>query len=98
MMTERKETNEQKHEICMKGREVLDVCGVTDVLRFDEESVVLSTVCGTLTVEGTSLRVKALDPTAGTAAVDGRIDAIFYTEEENNAKGNRRGFLSRLFG
>jgi sporulation protein YabP len=98
MMTERKEMNEQKHEICMKGREVLDVRGVTDVLRFDEESVVLSTVCGTLTVEGTSLHVKALDPTAGTATVDGRIDAFFYTDGENDAKGNRRGFLSRLFG
>ena len=98
MIAERKETNTREHGFTMKGRETLDVYGVTDVLRFDEEGVVLSTVCGTLTVEGTSLHVKALDPGQGTAAVEGRIDAVVYTDGESDVHGSRRGFFSRMFG
>ena len=98
MIAERKETNTREHGFTLKGRESLDVYGVTDVLRFDEEGVVLSTVCGTLNVEGTSLHVKALDPVQGTAAVEGRIDAVVYSDGESDSRGNRRGFLTRMFG
>ena len=34
------------HRIQLLGRKSMEVCGVTDVISFDEQLVVLNTVCG----------------------------------------------------
>ena len=43
------------HRIQLLERKSLEVCGVTDVISFDEQLVVLSTVCGSMEIEGNAL-------------------------------------------
>ena len=97
MNAERKENTASMQSLYLKDRGLLEVHGVKDVLRFDEDSVVLSTVSGTLTVEGSALRVKALDPDRGTVTVEGRVDALIYEDPSTTEKSESRGFFGKLF-
>ena len=72
-------------------RKHLDVNGVIDVIRFDDTSVVLQTVCGELTIEGAGLKMSVLDKDKGIVSLDGQVDSIYYSEETNETK-------KRLFG
>ena len=87
---------EQQKEKCQQVlgltmRKHLDVNGVIDVIRFDDVSVVLQTVCGELTVEGNGLKMSVLDKDKGIVSLDGQVDSIYYSEETNETK-------KRLFG
>ena len=92
--------NTEKHNstqmLSLHDRESLEVNGVNDVVRFDEEGVVLSTVCGTLTVEGTSLHVRVLNLEEGKVEIDGKVDALLYFDASEDG-GAKRGLLARLF-
>ncbi len=83
--------------LVLRDRKLLEVRGVTDVVRFDEESVVLSTSCGTLTVEGASLHVQVLNLEQGTVTVEGRVDSMLYFDPEPAGKGERGGLFGKLF-
>ena len=83
--------------LVLRDRKLLEVRGVTDVVRFDEESVVLSTSCGTLTVEGASLHVQVLSLEQGSVTVEGRVDSLLYFGPEPAGKGERGGLFGKLF-
>ena len=80
------------HKLTLDGREKLTVTGVTEVLSFDENSVVMNTPLGALTVLGENLVLKTLSAEGGNLAVSGHISAAQY-EEPRPA-----GFWRRLLG
>ena len=81
------------HKLTLDQRQKLTMCGVTEVVSFDEECVVLKTALGTLLVQGHQLQLKQLALEGGQMAVEGRISSLHY--EEPKAVG---GWRSRLFG
>ena len=91
---ERAPEGAKKHSITLISRATAQICGVSEVESFDEESVILQTDCGRLTLEGAELRVGTLDIARGELAVSGRISALYYSE---SAKP-RRGLRERFFG
>ena len=97
MNAERKENPTPAQTLFLRDRNLLEARGVTDVLRFDEESVVLSTVCGTLTVEGSSLHIQVLNLEQGIVTVDGKVDALLYFDTEPSGKVEKSGFFGKLF-
>ena len=50
-----------EHEFSVRGRRTMQICGVSEVISFDENSVVAGTACGEMTVEGSGLHIGALD-------------------------------------
>ena len=78
------------HKLTLSQRKNLTVTGVTEVISFDENAVVLSSALGTLTVHGQGLQLKNLSLEGGQVAVDGEVAALVY-EEVRRAK-------RRLFG
>ena len=68
--------------------------GGSDVERFDETGIVMSTGAGMLVVTGENLHIGKLSLDGGELHVDGRIDSISY--EDGGAE--RGGFFQRLFG
>ena len=80
------------HKLTLSNRSNLNVSGVTEVVSFDEETVVLHTELGTLVIQGRDLQLKTL--TAEGVAVDGTVSALTY-EEPRQEKG---GWRHRLFG
>ena len=81
------------HHLTLDGREKLTVDGVTEIERFDEETVVLHTTRGTLSVRGRGLHLSALSLDGGRASVDGMVDSLSYEDE-----GPAGGLFARIFG
>lgn len=83
------EQQNQSHSLTLQGRGKLTMTGVTEVVSFDDTSVVVRTPLGALVVQGQELQLKTLD--GGNVAVEGQIATLCY--EEPRPTG---GWLSRL--
>lgn len=81
------------HKLTLSERKNLTMTGVTEVVSFDDSTVILRTSLGTLVVQGAELQLKNLSLDGGQVAVDGKISALLY--EENRPSG---GLFGRLFG
>ena len=68
------------HKVTLNGRKQLTVTGVTEIVSFDETTVIAHTELGTLVVQGKELQLKTLLPEGGQVAVDGNITALIYEE------------------
>ena len=82
----------QSHGIRLDKRSHMDISGVLEVESFDDVSVILKTDCGELTVEGMGIRIGTLDTDRGVVELDGKVDAVYYSEEREN---KRSGFFTR---
>jgi sporulation protein YabP len=81
------------HRLTLQERQQLTVTGVREVMRFDENAVVLRTEKGILTAHGKDLQLKQMAPDGGLVTVAGSLTALVY--EEPRAAGS---WLGRLFG
>ena len=81
------------HKLTLNERRSLSVTGVTEVVSFDEQSVVLHTGLGTLIVQGKGLSLRQLTEEGGQVAVEGNVSSLVY--EEPRQAG---GFFRRLLG
>lgn len=79
------------HKLTLSERKNLTLSGVTEVVSFDDTTVVLKTVLGTLEVQGQELQLKNLSIDGGQVAVDGHICSLYYEELRE-----RNGFWGRL--
>ena len=77
----------QSHVLNLTDRKRLSISGVEDVEAFDEESVILSTAGGALTVHGSGLKISRLTLDGGELLVEGRIDAMEYAGEKPRSRG-----------
>lgn len=77
-MTEQKPT--LPHKLTLDERRHLSVTGVTQVVSFDENAVIVQTELGTLVVQGKDLQLKTLLPEGGQVVVDGTVSALIYEE------------------
>lgn len=81
------------HKVNLENRKKLTMTGVSEVISFDDTSVVLHTSMGTLVVQGSELQLKTLTLEGGNVVVEGQISSLVY---EQAARGG--GWWSRLFG
>ena len=79
--------------LIVEDRKHLSVTGVSDVDSFDEQAITVFTELGELSVRGTDLHITKLSVETGELTVDGRIDALIYTQEQPK----NGGFLARMF-
>ena len=85
---------EKKHALSMGVRRHISISGVTEVESFDEQTVILSTDCGEMTLEGEGLHIGTLDIARGVVEVDGKINGLYYSD----SAPVRRGLRAKLFG
>lgn len=81
------------HNLIMESRKHLTVSGVSDVDSFDEQTVVIFTQMGELTVRGSDLHIINLSVDTGELSIEGTVDSLNYSDEQ--PKGG--GFFSRVF-
>lgn len=79
------------HKLSLNERRELTMTGVTEVVSFEENAVVLRTALGNLIVQGSGLQLKTLSLEGGQVAVDGTVSALIY-EEPRQPGGWRRLF------
>lgn len=80
------------HKLQLSERQQLTMTGVTEVVSFDENAVILQTTLGTLVVQGRELQLKTLSVEGGQVAVDGTVTALTYEEPRSGS------WRQRLFG
>lgn len=78
------------HRLSMEDRGKLTMTGVTEVVRFEENLVVLRTNLGILAVQGQQLQLKTLSLEGGQVVVDGSISALSYQEPRSAGSFFRR--------
>lgn len=71
---------ELPHKLTLDERKKLTMTGVTEVVSFDENAVVLKTVQGILEIQGQQLQLKNLSLDGGQVAVDGHISGLYYED------------------
>ena len=81
------------HRLTLNERRQMSMTGVSEVVSFDDTSVVLHTELGTLVIQGTGLQLKTLCLEGGQVEVEGSISALHY--EQSRLGGS---WLRRLMG
>lgn len=96
MIEDNSSVNKRVHKLVMSNRRTCNLTGVSDVLSFDENEIILETDQGMLMMKGKELHVSRLMLDKGEVDVDGRIDSITYSEQ--GMKSERTdSLLGRLF-
>lgn len=83
--------NGMVHNLIMEQCKKINMSGVLEVKGFDEDTVVLDTSEGTLTVKGENLIINNFSATTGELSMGGRVYAFVYSDD-----GKSKGFLRRL--
>lgn len=92
-MADEKRISAVPHNLVLEDRRLLTVSGVSDVDSFDEETVVVFTDLGELTVRGSNLHINRLSVEVGELTVEGNIAALIYSEDAPKSGG----FFSKVF-
>lgn len=93
-MEERQASGQQK--MIVTNRSSCALNGITDILSFDVNEILLETNLGMLMIRGKDLHVNRLTLEKGEVDITGKIDSLQYSDM---SKGNGQGesFFSRLF-
>jgi sporulation protein YabP len=94
MPGEEKKRAPSRHILTVDKRESVMVTGVTDVISFDEESVIAETEMGIIVIRGVNLHVNRINLEVGELSVAGEIDGVSY---ENSSGKKGKSFMGRLF-
>ena len=86
----------RQHRVVLQDRGSGSITGVCDVISFDENSVVLDTDKGLLTVKGNKLHVSRLTLDKGEVDLEGNIESLQYSSNEAVRRAGESLF-SRLF-
>ena len=78
-----------EQKLSLDGRNKLVVTGVSQVVRFEEELVVLETALGTLHIHGRELKLQDLSLEGGRAAGEGQISALIFEEPREKSGWGR---------
>ena len=84
------------HQIMLYNREKGNLTGILDVISFDENTIVLDTDMGLLTIKGKNLHMNRLTLEKGEADLEGQIDSLAYSSNESLHKSGESLF-NRLF-
>lgn len=88
--------NKKAHKLILNNRRTGNLTGVSDVLSFDENEIILETDQGMLMMKGKELHVSRLMLDKGEVDIDGRIDSVTYSEQGSRAE-RTESLLGRLF-
>ena len=92
-MADEKRVLKMQHNIIMENRKNLTVTGVMDIDSFDEQTVIVFTEEGELTIKGDNLHINKIDVDTGDLLMEGEVDSITYSD----AQPTKGGFFSKLF-
>ena len=96
MNTENKQTENKLHCLTVRNRQGAQIEGVLEVIRFDENEVLLETVCGTLSINRENLHLSEWNTERGLAALEGRVDAVTYFDKKQDDSKTHGGLFGKL--
>lgn len=86
------EVIKQNSNLIIENRKRINITGVKECIFFDDETVILDTVLGDLTIKGEKLHIINFDTKTGEFLLEGKLIALAYTQKQSGGS-----FLGRLF-
>ncbi|TDX44390.1 sporulation protein YabP [Orenia marismortui] len=85
-------SNTKEQKLILSDRKQLELVGVTEVINFSENEILLESNMGKLIIQGEDLHIKQLDLENSKLLVNGYITDLRYDQETK-----AEGFFKRLF-
>ncbi|WP_018248256.1 sporulation protein YabP [Orenia marismortui] len=85
-------SNIKEQKLTLSDRKHLELVGVTEVINFSENEILLESNMGKLIIQGEDLHIKQLDLENSQLLVNGYITDLRYDQETK-----AEGFFKRLF-
>ena len=85
-----------QHKLILNNRKDCTISGVSDVLSFDVNEILLETEQGMLMIRGSGLHVTHLTLEKGEVQIDGKVDSFTYSEHSLSSSGEN-SFFAKLF-
>lgn len=86
----------RQHKLILHNRGQGNITGISDVVSFDENAIVLDTDMGLLTIRGKELHVSRLTLEKGEVDIEGSVESMAYSSNEALRKSGESLF-TRLF-
>ena len=83
----------KNQNIIIEDRNKMNVTGVDQVESFNDNTIVLSTVKGGLTIKGEGLNISKLNLEDGNVKIDGVINGVVYTVRDISS----RNIIGKIF-
>lgn len=85
-----------EHSIKLTERKQMELTGVTNVVTFDEQEIIMETILGNIFILGEGLHITMLNLDEGKVALEGAVNSIEYKSQGTDLKTRSRNILSRL--
>lgn len=85
-----------EHSLSLANRQNMELSGVTNVITFDEEEIMLATTQGYLAISGKELHISMLNLDQGQVAIQGTVNSLAYKPQGTNIKAKSKSVLNRL--
>ena len=94
-MEDKKNFSNAIQNIILENREKMSITGVSDVLSFDDQIIIVETDLGLLTIKGENLKINKLNIDTSDFTLNGKINSISYSETAFESKNSN--LLSKIF-
>ena len=84
----------KNQNIYLEDRTNLTITGVEQVESFNDNTIILITMRGGMTIKGEELNINKLNLEDGNVKIDGTINGILYNNRDSNSKGK---LLEKMF-
>jgi sporulation protein YabP len=82
--------------VLLESREKMTISGVSDVLSFDDQIVIVETDLGLLTIKGENLKINKLNIDTSDFILNGKISSLAYSDGSFEG-GKNSNILSKIF-
>lgn len=79
--------------VIIENRKNLNISGVKDVSNFDDETILLDTFLGKMTIKGEQLHIESFNASTGDLSATGKVYAVVYMSDAKTTGG----LFSRIF-
>ena len=94
-MDDKKNFSNAIQNIILENREKMSITGVSDVLSFDDQIIIVETELGLLTIKGENLKINKLNIDTSDFTLNGKINSMAYSETAFESKNSN--ILSKIF-
>ena len=81
--------------LILENREKLSISGVSDVLSFDDQIIIIETDLGLLTIKGENIRINKLSIDTSDVIIEGNINSLIYSNSDFQRKNGN--ILNKIF-
>ncbi len=85
-----------KSFLTLENRKKMTLNGVSEIISFNEDQILLITVLGNMDIRGEDLKMTKLDVQNGDVVITGRVSYVVYTTDEKKPR-KQNGILSKVF-